>query len=385
MITQDLNSTTLAGEESQVSLDLDSFILLNDAIVSNLRSFVGFCIYAVIFGLSLAACGLSMFYLLKRWKKTSSHMIVTVFTFVISSYNVALFVMRAVATAASLQDLICPAAYTLDTSYMLKPKYNGLLSESRDVASNSGVSGPLVFTLIPIFLWVTDAFILYRTWSIWVRHRKYVVVPALAFLASLISEIIWLVQVLTGSINRSTVGFYSDLARWIPALGFSCGINALITGMIVGRLVYHHQKRKKLTEKPVAPGMPIMTIFIESAALSLISKIVQLAIPSHAAWNPIVVPLCTIATNLIVLRKALGGDAGEMMARKQDLSTLARFRPRRPHTGLKTQDNDPAFDASIPGGFSRHLIQTIGGHTIEIDHFDDDDSEQASISNVPKE
>jgi len=124
-------------------------------------------------------------------------------------------------------------------------------------------------------------------------------------------------------------------------------------------------------------------IFIESAALSLIAKILQLAIPSLGS-NPIVVPLCTISSNLIVLRKALGADIGDMLAKKpQELSTL-RFHPRRTRDG--EHQTSEFLDTSIPGGFGAHLIQTIGGRIIDIGPLDADNSEQSSLSNMrPKE
>jgi len=89
------------------------------------------------------------------------------------------------------------------------------------------------------------------------------------------------------------------VVRWVPALGFSCGIDVLTTGMIAGRLIYYHRKQKKLTESyPTAIYLPVATIFIESAVLSLISKILQLSIRSLGT-NPIVVPLCVSHSSIL--------------------------------------------------------------------------------------
>jgi len=248
---------------------------------------------------------------------------------------------------------------------------------------------------VPVFLWVTDAFLLYRAWVIWVYHRKYVVIPALVYLVSVICGVIWLAQdrveqvssngsfLSSGTAGLGNITLGLDLFRWIPALGFSCGLDVLTTGMIAGRLIYHHRNQKKLTERQTTIYMPVVTIFIESAALSLISKILQLAILALAN-NPIVIPLCTISSNLIVLRKALGADAGEMMARKpRDLSTL-RCRPHRPNLkGCGEPQVNDTFNGSIPGGFGVQLIQTIGGHTIDLDPFEAENSEQSSVTDVP--
>jgi hypothetical protein len=84
------------------------------------------------------------------------------------------------------------------------------------------------------------------------------------------------------------------VVRWVPALGFSLGLDTLTTGMIAGRLVYHHRMQKKLGGAHTSPPyLPLVTIFIESAALSLISKIIQISIPSVAiTHNPFIIPLC---------------------------------------------------------------------------------------------
>jgi hypothetical protein len=84
-----------------------------------------------------------------------------------------------------------------------------------------------------------------------------------------------------------------SLTHWLLALGFSVGLDTLTTGMITGRLIYHHKTQLKLSGGRPSPYLPVVTIFIESAALSLISKILQLSIPSHIiVTNPIVIPLC---------------------------------------------------------------------------------------------
>jgi len=297
--------------------------------------------------------------------------------------------------AASLQNLICPGV-PMDQSPSLLPVYRVLLfglDKLETSTSSWDVSNAvLLLWLVPIFLWITDAFLLYRAWIIWIQHRVVIIIPALVFLASIVSGIIWLVQGVRTTLSPS--GFDSpgslnlklalSLSQWIPTLSFSCGLDALTTGMIAGRLICQHRKQKKFTESRTTFYMPVVTIFIESAALSLISKILQLAVPSQIfAQNPLVIPICTISSNLIVLRKALGADAGEMMNKKpEDLSAL-RFCPRR--RGDEPQASETRVDASIPGGFGAHLIQTIGGHTIDIGPFDDENSRQFSSANVPKD
>jgi len=170
--------------------------------------------------------------------------------------------------------------------------------------------------------------------------------------------------------------FQIDVLRWVPALGFSCALDALTTGMIAGRLIYYNRKQRKLSESRSTIYLPLVVIFIESAALSLIAKILQLTVLSLLT-DPIVVPLCTISSNLIVLRKALGADVGQMLAKEnQDLATLRFHRPSR--SQMNTNDD------SVLGGFEAQLIRTIGGHTIDIGPASAENSEQTSLPDAPK-
>lgn len=55
--------------------------------------------------------------------------------------------------------------------------------------------------------------------------------------------------------------------------GISCGIDFICTAMITGRLVLYHKRVQRIASSSF---MPIIIVFIESAALSLIAKILQL-------------------------------------------------------------------------------------------------------------
>jgi len=125
---QALNST------AESTVPLDSFAALNDAILIAWSRFIGFSIYSVVFGFSFVVSGLSLLYLLKRWRETPSHLIVTGFTFIISSYNIALFTMRAVTMAVTLQSLLCPWGNAdLTSTYTLVPAYKFFFPRSRHI------------------------------------------------------------------------------------------------------------------------------------------------------------------------------------------------------------------------------------------------------------
>jgi hypothetical protein len=117
----------------------------------------------------------------------------------------------------------------------------------------------------------------------------------------LVAGFIWLVQSwedqqIVGDAPVGQLAFtHSQLnnavGHWVPALGFSVGLDTVTTGMIAGRLIYHHRTQKKLGAHTAY--LPLVAIFIESAALSLISKIIQISIPSIAIeMNPLNIPFC---------------------------------------------------------------------------------------------
>jgi hypothetical protein len=94
----------------------------------------------------------------------------------------------------------------------------------------------------------------------------------------------------------------TSIIKWVPAILFSFGMDALVTGMIAGRLIYHHRLQRKVLGNHPTSYIPVIVIFIESAALSTASKLLQLFIALYAggvAYNPIVVPLSVSWNNQV--------------------------------------------------------------------------------------
>jgi len=337
-----------------VVMPLGSFYRLYSEVLSLLPQITGFCAYSVIFGLSIAASILPLHYLLKNWRKTPSHLIVLAFTSLISSFNIVVFGLRVASIVASVKSILCPGITPPSIAFILKPIYTIVLEDDLSLAGLHRIYIGLSLAVLPTFLWISDAFLLYRAWVIWIGHRKYTIAPALILIASFGSGITWLVKDLKPSQSLPTPqqDLVSAFFQWTPALAFSCALDAVAAAMIAGRLIYYHNKQRKRTASRTTFLLPVATIFIESAALSLISKVLQLSIPSlNATGNPLVVPLCTISSNLIVLRKALGADVSQALSKEPEELSTPRFR---------TQHMLPRT-SSIPGGFESHLIRSIGG------------------------
>ena len=102
----------------------------------------------------------------------------------------------------------------------------------------------------------------------------------------------WLVQAVLHEFNSSGFNNLDNATvRWIPALGFSCGMDAIATIMIAGRLGYHHLWRRKLVSNRTSPYGSLLIICVESAILSTVAKVLHLTI-ADLIFNPIVIPIC---------------------------------------------------------------------------------------------
>lgn len=293
----------------------------------------GFIAFAILFGISLVASFFSLFFLAKRWKKTSSSLALTAFCLLITSFNIVIFVLKAITIVTKVKSTMCPSRSNIALDYNLP-------FTSRFDNSLAYEFLTLSVTIVPVFLWVSDAFLVYRTWIIWAHQRKYLALLILALLASIATGIVWIAGIEgdTEDALGPTTKWQEDIIyRWIHWLALSCGISVLVTGMISGRLIHHYRKEKRSGEWPKT--LSLATILIESAALSLIAKILQLSIPSLAE-NPIVVPLCTISSSLIALRATLGANVGQNMTKDAMLPAAHLLR-------------DGSTPGSISAGFER--------------------------------
>jgi hypothetical protein len=84
---------------------------------------------------------------------------------------------------------------------------------------------------------------------------------------------------------------------WIPALSFSSAVDVVTTGMISGRLYFHHRRQKRLGITDSRFFISALVICVESGLMSTVSKLAQFAIPiSDRALT--VVPLVVESTFL---------------------------------------------------------------------------------------
>ena len=149
---------------------------------------------------------LSLYYLFKKRQKTASHLIVTGFTIATTAFNIVVIGLRIATIVLYTKATVCPGgafAGLLAFQVSSLPSFWDLSLVNEALFNATQIS----YSLIPVFLWVTDAFLvsllprsippsslttvpklyhqLYRAWVIWIHNRKYVLIPALVFLASI--------------------------------------------------------------------------------------------------------------------------------------------------------------------------------------------------------
>ncbi|KAF7328660.1 hypothetical protein MSAN_02467600 [Mycena sanguinolenta] len=110
--------------------------------------------------------------------------------------------------------------------------------------------------------WFQDGLLLYRFWTIYSRNYYIVVIPALAFLTSLIMSAI-LIAVLCRPGNTFWTALSVKLA--IPYWAISISMTVILTALIAGRLMFMRYRLKKLVG--ANSSMPYVTttaMFVES-------------------------------------------------------------------------------------------------------------------------
>jgi hypothetical protein len=110
----------------------------------------------------LGASLLCLGYLFKNWRRTSSHLITTVFTLLISTYNIVVFGMRTATVIGMVTLLMCPSMANVAeefTFHFVTPGAVLQLNGGPLGVALSPIYGNLSISVIPAFLWISDAFL----------------------------------------------------------------------------------------------------------------------------------------------------------------------------------------------------------------------------------
>jgi hypothetical protein len=112
-------------------------------------------------------------------------------------------------------------------------------------------------------------------------------------------EVAGLFFIIKGSINVTNIfidgkpgssNLATTVVDWVPALGFSCGMDWLTTSVIAGRLIFLHRRQRGIVGRKTY--LSLATIMIESALLSSVAKLIQLFVPGVKTYSYAVIPIC---------------------------------------------------------------------------------------------
>ncbi|KAJ7821191.1 hypothetical protein B0H14DRAFT_3089137 [Mycena olivaceomarginata] len=214
--------------------------------------------------------------------------------------------------------------------------------------------------------WFQDGIVLYRFWAIWSRNYYFAVVPALAFLTSMI-----LSAILIAELCKPGSSFWTAISMKlaIPYWAISISMTVILTALIAGRLLFMRYRLNKLVGAHTStPYVTIMAMLVESAAIYSINGLIFLVSygvnsPSQNLWLPLLGQTQSIAPLLIILRVAKGQAwSGETA----DQLTSIQFGKRIPATRTTNAGSTTVLDTFHSGPTNGR----VGSHQ-DLDHKQD--------------
>lgn len=223
-------------------------------------------IESILFGVALPLTLLCLVLLWRRWRGAISQWVTLVYTIVIICLTAG--------------NLACFGIYTFGHS-------------SISVVWGHSLSYEMA-------LWFSDSFLLYRAFGVYRGQRKWLIVPAIIIVGSIVYSFIGLAHQSTPSPARGLV--------FVPAV-MSLSLDVILTTMIAVRFLIYRKRAREMGAKFGKPYASLVLIFVESGALTTLAKTSALA--DFEAAGAFIVPFCSIAPSLIAIRVALGLDFKE--------------------------------------------------------------------------
>ncbi|THV06491.1 hypothetical protein K435DRAFT_960469 [Dendrothele bispora CBS 962.96] len=218
----------------------------------------------------------------------------------------------------------------------------------------------LTDTLYPTQENLGGAAAIYRTWILWDRDWRLIILPSFMLIANVVAEVNILVLYVTA--DPTTVIFDGRLNSWIRSFfSIVVALNIITTGLMGYRLWSTHRKSSRyITER--SKLIEVLRIFLESAALQLVTQIILLALYSvhNNAQNLLLessVPIVGITFNAIAIRIRLH-LIGSQAAANDHVDTIGSMPMRRVQIQVTTQrsvDNDEV-EVEVPSRKSGYSV-----------------------------
>ncbi|KAF5368511.1 hypothetical protein D9758_002434 [Tetrapyrgos nigripes] len=201
---------------------------------------------------------------------------------------------------------------------------------------------------------------IYRTFILYQRDWKVIIPPIILFVGNIVAEISILFLYIRA--DTATVIFDHGLQKWITSFfTINVCINIITTSMMAFRIWSTHQYSSRYNAENGSLLMSILRIFLESAALQLVTQIVLLilyAIKDNAQEILLqsAVPIVGITFNVIAIRIRIHliSSTKPMTVSHQPADTIGsvRLRPLVVHVSTATsvvENNEGESEAMIGG------------------------------------
>lgn len=181
---------------------------------------------------------------------------------------------------------------------------------------------------------LADAMTVYRAWMIWERRLIVVAIPALTFIATLVSGVVFVT--IQHQVNVHTSIFQASVTKWTEAwLASSLCTTGICTVLVVWKLAvaqrqlrssYEQTHGWEVASSPKSLASRVIRIVVESAALysviNLLYCVLYAAALNPEAWfSTLDAPVASITFSLIIIRT-------ERAARSDTTTTATTRGPR---------------------------------------------------------
>ncbi|KAN0129705.1 hypothetical protein V8E53_012525 [Lactarius tabidus] len=159
--------------------------------------------------------------------------------------------------------------------------------------------------------WSADAVLVFRFYCIFERSLRWIWLPVLLYVSSLVTGSLALNQLTTPGTTQKT----NKLANWLVVYRtVSLSLGVIVTSSIIARLLYIHRRMGSVFRSPRSPYLGVVAMLVESASLDTVSTLVYIVTvginsPLQNVFLPILGQVQVIAPMLILYRVAHGRDA----------------------------------------------------------------------------
>lgn len=210
--------------------------------------------------------------------------------------------------------LLATASTALQIKWTLLAFVTQQQSVSPSIFIQENISSWIYVTLNALYVninWSVDGMLVFRFYHIFGRSLRWIWLPALLYISSLVTGSLALRQLATPGTTQNT----DKLANWLVIYRtVSLSLGVIVTLSIITRLLCFHRRTGSIFRSPKSPFLGIAAMLVESASLDTVSTLVYIIAvginsPLQNVFLPVLGQVQVIAPMLILYRVAHGRDA----------------------------------------------------------------------------